>query len=138
MCCGPGGDADLRGGNATQDTRERTMSDSGNQRGMTKPEDEAPDADMPFGRLAPPRSPAQVYSVRIPVDRLEELRGVAASRGVPPSTLLREWVLNRLDEQRIASLDTFEVRLMGDFAVDSWRLSHNSGESIALLGRSRQ
>ncbi len=40
--------------------------------------------------------PAQVYSVRIPVSELEKLRLLAEQRRVGPSTLMREWVLDRL------------------------------------------
>jgi hypothetical protein len=43
--------------------------------------------------------PAQVYSVRIPVARLEELRRVAEELGEPPSALLRRWALERLDQE---------------------------------------
>ncbi len=45
-------------------------------------------------RSAP--DPAQVYSVRIPVSQLEALRVAAAKVGKAPSTLMREWVLERL------------------------------------------
>jgi len=48
----------------------------------------------------PSRSPAQVYSVRIPVDRLAEVRSLAESQNVPPSTMIRDWVLDRLDSER--------------------------------------
>ncbi len=48
----------------------------------------------------PPKEPSQVYSVRIPVDRLEQLRRVAEQRHLPPSTLLRDWVVERLDTER--------------------------------------
>ncbi len=40
--------------------------------------------------------PAQVYSVRIPVSQLEALRIAALKVGKAPSTLMREWVLERL------------------------------------------
>jgi hypothetical protein len=43
--------------------------------------------------------PSQVYTVRIPVDRLEELRRVAEQRGEAPSALLRRWALERLDSE---------------------------------------
>ena len=43
--------------------------------------------------------PSQVYSVRIPVDRLEELRRAAAMRGSTPSALIRELVVAFLDDQ---------------------------------------
>jgi hypothetical protein len=44
-------------------------------------------------------NPAQVYSVRIPVARIEQLRRVAAEQGVGPSTLIRSWVIERLDDE---------------------------------------
>jgi hypothetical protein len=40
---------------------------------------------------------SQVYSVRIPVDRLAQLRQLADERGVAPTALLRQFVLERLD-----------------------------------------
>lgn len=48
-------------------------------------------------RQAP--DPAQVYSVRIPASRLDELRRVAASHGMAPSALLRAWTIERLDAE---------------------------------------
>jgi hypothetical protein len=41
--------------------------------------------------------PAQVYSVRVPVDLIEQLRAFAANRGVRPTTLIRQWVIERLE-----------------------------------------
>ena len=55
----------------------------------------------------PPRAPAQVYSVRIPVDRLAELKALADRNDVPPSTMIRDWVLERLDSEEDPS--TLEV-----------------------------
>lgn len=40
---------------------------------------------------------SQVYSVRIPVARLAQLRKLADERGVAPTVLLRQFVLERLD-----------------------------------------
>jgi hypothetical protein len=45
----------------------------------------------------PAKDPSQVYSVRIPVGRLEQLRQRAAEKGVPPSALMRQWIIERLD-----------------------------------------
>lgn len=45
------------------------------------------------------KDPSQVYSVRIPVDRLEQLRHAAAARGSAPSALIRELVVAFLDDQ---------------------------------------
>lgn len=42
---------------------------------------------------------SQVYSVRIPVDRLAQLRRLADARGVAPTALLRQFVLERLDAE---------------------------------------
>lgn len=47
---------------------------------------------------------SQVYSVRIPAERLEQLRRLAEERGVRPTALLRQFVLDRLD-QETAPLD---------------------------------
>lgn len=52
-----------------------------------------------YAKPLPPRGPAQVYSVRIPVDRLAELKALADSQDVPPSTMIRDWVLERLDSE---------------------------------------
>lgn len=43
------------------------------------------------------KDPGQVYAVRIPVSRLRELRVVADALGRAPSSLIRQWVLERLD-----------------------------------------
>ena len=48
----------------------------------------------------PATSPTAVYSVRIPVDRIEELRQLAAGRDVAPTALIRAWVLAQLDAAR--------------------------------------
>lgn len=45
----------------------------------------------------PAKNPTAVYSVRIPVDRIEELRQLAADRDVQPTVLIRSWVLAQLD-----------------------------------------
>lgn len=46
--------------------------------------------------------PSQVYPVRIPASRLKELRALAAEMGEPPTKLIRQWVLEKLDAYRIA------------------------------------
>jgi predicted DNA-binding protein len=47
------------------------------------------------------KDPSQVYSVRIPVNRLEQLRRAAAARGSAPSALIRELVVAFLDDQPV-------------------------------------
>ena len=69
--------------------------------------DEAEDAEQHrdeelgpgYRRSHPPREPAQVYSLRIPVGQLDELRRLAADRHLAPSALMRSWVLDRLDAE---------------------------------------
>jgi hypothetical protein len=56
--------------------------------------------DEPAGRLHRtrlPRDPAQVYSVRMPVHLLEQLRRAAEEMGTTPSNLIRMWVVERLE-----------------------------------------
>lgn len=66
----------------------------------------------------PAKSPTAVYSIRIPVDRIEELRQLAANREVQPTALIRAWVLAQLDAAR--STDDYaqrwerEVRVAAD------------------------
>jgi hypothetical protein len=45
------------------------------------------------------RTRSQVYSIRVPVERLEQVRCLAKERGVAPTVMLREWVLTQLDAQ---------------------------------------
>lgn len=45
------------------------------------------------------KDPSQVYSVRLPVDRLEELRLIASRNHVAPSALMRRWVIEQLDRE---------------------------------------
>jgi hypothetical protein len=52
-----------------------------------------------YRRAHPPREPAQVYSLRIPVGQLDQLRRLAAGRHLTPSALMRSWVLDRLDAE---------------------------------------
>jgi hypothetical protein len=44
-----------------------------------------------------PSDPSQVYSIRIPVSRLDKIRHLAARYRMPPTSMLRQWILERLD-----------------------------------------
>ncbi len=46
-----------------------------------------------------PKDPAQVYSLRVPVDRLELVRQIAERENTTQAALLRTWVLERLDQE---------------------------------------
>ncbi|MFN2495023.1 MAG: hypothetical protein ABR608_03810 [Pseudonocardiaceae bacterium] len=60
-----------------------------------------PDDELEWTRhREPAKSPTAVYSVRIPADRIEELRQLAADRGVQPTVLIRSWVLAQLNAAR--------------------------------------
>jgi len=54
------------------------------------------DADLPFRRRRT-ASPHQVYGLRLPPERIEQLRRLAQARGVEPSVLVRQWVIDALD-----------------------------------------
>jgi hypothetical protein len=60
--------------------------------------------DDPYPSATTGRRPnrQKVYSVRLTADEEAEVQRVAASRHLPPSTLARSWILERLDRERIA------------------------------------
>lgn len=53
------------------------------------------DADLPYRRRRPPRS--AVYGLRLPHERIDQLRRLAEARGVEPSVLVRQWVIEHLE-----------------------------------------
>lgn len=53
------------------------------------------DADLPYQRRRPRRS--SVYGLRLPDERIDQLRRLAEARGVEPSALVRQWVTENLD-----------------------------------------
>lgn len=44
----------------------------------------------------------KVYSVRLSEQEEAEVQRVAAAKHLPPSTLVRSWILERLDQERSA------------------------------------
>ena len=50
-----------------------------------------------LGQQAKPEG--QVYSIPIPVGRIAKLEYVATARGEAPRSMLRHWVLERLDDE---------------------------------------
>jgi len=69
---------------------------------------------------------AQVFPLRLPALRMEQLRTLAAARGVSPGALAVDWVLERLDQE-----DTETGPLPIDVAVETpaWR------NALRRLGR---
>jgi hypothetical protein len=58
------------------------------------------DIDAVYHRnIEPAKDPSQVYSLRMPVERIEEIRTLAAKSRVAPTALMRLWVLERLDHE---------------------------------------
>ncbi len=53
------------------------------------------DLDLPYRRRTGNTSP--VYGLRLPAERIEQLRQIAQARGVEPSVLARQWVIDQLD-----------------------------------------
>jgi hypothetical protein len=62
-------------------------------------EDEEAEGRWVFVRPRPAKEPSQVYSVRLPATVVEELRVLAAAKGAAPTALIRDWLLERLDEE---------------------------------------
>jgi chemotaxis protein histidine kinase CheA len=80
-----------------------------------------PDEELDWTRhQVPAKSPAAVYSVRIPVERIDELRQLAAERGVAPTVLIRTWVLAQLDAAR--SPDDYAQRWERDMRATAEQL----------------
>jgi hypothetical protein len=59
-----------------------------------------------FVRRSAPRAPGEVYSIRIPVERLRQVCRVAELDGLQPSLMMREWVVVRLEKAYLAGLHT--------------------------------
>lgn len=59
----------------------------------------APDADQHPTELTGRFGSAQVFQLRLPALRIEQLRRIAAERGVSPGSLAVDWVIDRLDRE---------------------------------------
>src|SRR5690348_5346943 len=93
----------------------------------------APDADLDsyLAALAPDRLPgateltgrfgsAQVFALRLPALRIEQLRRLAITRGVSPGALAVDWVLERLDQEDTVT-GPLPVQVDVDVAAPAWR-----------------
>lgn len=98
-------------------------------------EDALEDDAQEYRRPQPPKEPSQVYSVRIPVERLEQLRQAAERRRVTPSALLREWVVERLDSKAGAgqTLTLASGGVTATLEADDETALHAYAESLAAL-----
>lgn len=59
----------------------------------------SPDADDASSELTGRFGSAQVFQVRLPALRIEQLRRLAKDRGVPPTSLVVDWVIESLDRE---------------------------------------
>lgn len=83
--------------------------------------DSSADRPAPVRARRNAKNPSQVYSLRIPVEQIEQLRQLAEARHETPSGLLRRWVLHRLElefagrgaEDQTADLDEQVDRAVG-------------------------
>lgn len=96
-----------------------------------------PDLDSYLAALSPESAPgateltgrfgsAQVFTLRLPALRIEQLRRLAASRGVSPGALAVDWVLERLDHE---DTETGPLPIAVDVEAPSWR------STLRRLGR---
>jgi aryl-alcohol dehydrogenase-like predicted oxidoreductase len=76
---------------------------------------------------------SQVYSLRIPVDRLAELRQVAEADGVEPSALMRQWVLDRLDAEKAPCGEATDAELLGGKLDTARRLLDEVRQAVERL-----
>jgi len=59
----------------------------------------SPDVDSSRSELTGRFGSAQVFQVRLPALRIEQLRRLAEAHGVPPTSLVVDWVIERLDRE---------------------------------------
>ncbi|KYH43140.1 hypothetical protein [Branchiibius sp. NY16-3462-2] len=64
--------------------------------------EEAKDSPYPEGTSGTRPNRQKVYSVRLSEQEEAEVQRVAAAKHLPPSTLVRSWILERLDQERSA------------------------------------
>jgi hypothetical protein len=96
-----------------------------------------PELDSYLAALAPQRAAgaaevtgrfgsAQVFVLRLPALRIEQLRRLAADRGVSPGSLAVDWVLERLDHE---DTETGPLPIPLDVESPAWR------SALRRLGR---
>lgn len=60
------------------------------------------DDDYPAGTRPTPPNRSKVYSVRLSTEEQARVEAVAEARHLPASTLVRSWILDRLESEKIA------------------------------------
>ena len=69
---------------------------------LRRESEETRDGDYPDGVKAKRPNRSKVYSVRLSADEQARVEAAAEARHLPASTLVRAWILDRLDAERIA------------------------------------
>ena len=59
----------------------------------------SPESDVGPSELTGRFGSAEVFQLRLPALRIEQLRRFAAEQGVPPAALAVDWVIERLDAE---------------------------------------
>ena len=94
-------------------------------------QEQAGQAERPYHRVLRAVAPSQVYSIRLPVDRIEELRLLAAESDERPTSLIRRWVLEHLDEASRRPQTNGTARHATDQFRLSWFLRHPDSHAAA-------
>jgi hypothetical protein len=68
--------------------------------------DEEAEGRWVFVRPRPPKEPSHVYSLRLPATVVEELRVLADAKGEAPTALLRQWLLDRMEQEAATAYGT--------------------------------
>ena len=74
----------------------------------------------------------QVYSIRIPVSRLGKIRRLAARHKMPPTSMLRQWILERLDLEERSGGSGGEIMPPSSQQATSVLYIHHSSVFAAL------
>lgn len=91
---------------------------------------------LPYTRLRRyAKESSQVYAIRIPVSRLREIRLLAEARGEQPTSLLREWVLERLDSELAIAVGEEAGRYEIPIAIEPLRRKSSKRPQGARRGR---
>jgi aryl-alcohol dehydrogenase-like predicted oxidoreductase len=79
------------------------------------------DAPLPYQRRR--KTGAQsVYGLRLPVERIEQLQRLAQARGIEPSVLARQWVIDQLDRAESGTPEPGEARWERDLRATTEHL----------------
>ncbi|WP_040159459.1 DUF6290 family protein [Nigerium massiliense] len=76
--------------------------DSGLAARLRAESEQTRDLDYPSGAKVARPNRSKVYSVRLSAEEQARVEAVAEARHLPASTLVRSWILDRLEDEKIA------------------------------------